>query len=463
MNRTILISIVGLGVLSAAGFARSRAQSSSIATCSSTTPCTPVAVVTQPDGNKVVATCVSVSACDPVAKSRGSSTVYKFTLGDGASVLASGTGTACGSGQSLSGSCSSTGSGTAACATGSTLNTVNTVTGDTNQIGHLFALRAQEPNENAALPALPQTPPEIAEPGDEAHWLVARRPHVFTLSSPALAGPLVAGEEDGAGEWRVDVERALEEARDSLSDNQDEMREALQRAADEARVAQERAREAYNQAMETYRDALRTAQERSRESMERASVERRAQSERGARWSTRAGARGEADARQDRQSTLESRVAALEKAARGRGVEIDSTRSIEERVAELEKHMMKGSLPQMSELFRRVPGDQPATAPRALRLKRAAPAAPAAPVPPLPPIAGVPAQPSEPVPFSLWSAPSRNGTPPAELPRKSMSDADREQMSRAMEELKREAARLREELARMRAEVDRLPRTDGTR
>ena len=472
MNRTIFISIVGLGVLSAAGFAGSRAQSASIATCRSTAPSTPVVVVTQPDGNRHVATCVSVSACDPSAKSRGASTVYTFSPQQGgtAAVTASGSGAACGIRQAQAGTCSTTSS--AACVAGSG-STVSTTTGD-NVLGQRFALRAPQQGEPAVV-HLPSTAAvEIQSPFGVQSLLAAQHPqqrvYSFDLSEGTLTPLSPSEDDDVTAEWHVEAERALAEARESLSENQDEMREAWQRAAEEARVAQERAREVYDQAMETYRDAMRKAQERSREAQDRANAERRAQADRGARKSARAGMRSDTDARSNvnRRSSPASPLLRRPRAA-GVSRSIPTARSRSASRGRTHARATCRSCPNSSRVRmpanrRRHPSRRRGP-PRPGEAEGAAPVAPAAPGIPAPPHKGTPGQtPAQPPtqPFMLRRADPEGGAH-GWFAKKPMSDDDREQMTRAMDDLKREAARLREELARMRAEVERLPRSDGGR
>lgn len=67
MNRTLFASLLGLGALSAVGFARASAsQRAWTVTAGESRTLAPVVVVTQPDGTRLVAPCIALS-CDPQA------------------------------------------------------------------------------------------------------------------------------------------------------------------------------------------------------------------------------------------------------------------------------------------------------------------------------------------------------------------------------------------------------------
>jgi chemotaxis protein histidine kinase CheA len=419
MNRIFLVSIVGLGALSAAGIAGSRAHTAAVAYASEAQSA-PVVLVTSPDGKCAVATNVSALVCDP--QSKGSDTPHVYTLsvkGDG------------------SGACASTGGVATVTSRGGNVAAISDGSEHRLTLDRLFAARGAEGQEVTVVHA----PPPAGQDEQARKVLLERLAHVDEHDADvetlryALAG---AGQDPDSDEWR--------------------------RHTAEARLSEARARKIHAEAVEQYLDAIRAA--------ERTLQERRAEPGRAPRRALRAewltGLSGQSPAQG---GALESRVEALEKAARGRGLEVDSNRSLEERVAELEQHMQ--TTRPRAERWMLTPPTEPTPTtpePRTWRLNRTAPTPPPAPVAPLAPLA--PESPRftpPPAPAPEHVAPlvrrrsSLGTTSPAPRALDPLNGADREDVTRAMDELKREAARLREELTRMRAEVDRLPRTDGMR
>ncbi len=410
MNRTFLFSIFGLGVFSAASFAGSRAYTASVATCTSTSGGAPVVVVTGPDGQRLVANCVSVAVCDPEAKG-GGATAYTFT--------AQGSGAGASSAPRASAP--------------ETVYSLDSRSTSSNPLGRILATRSEEPAGLAGIG------PETSAIGVD---------------------------DEAAESWRADLEQALGEARERLSENQDEARDAWQRAAEEARAAQERAREAYDQAMETYRDAMRKAQERSREVQERVTAERLAESDRGARVWTRSRARGASGADTGHDAALEARIEKLEAAARSRGMDVNGAdRSLEERVQQLEKLMTSEKASILPGLFGRVRGEIAATAPRVLRVTPPrpprGPVAPVEPTAPVPPVAATPRRAFPGFDNLLFRRGQADTVPPAAP--EALHAGERAQLEQAMNDLKQQASRLREELTRLRTQIERLPPDAGSR
>lgn len=443
MNRIFLVSLVGLGALSAAGIAGSRAQSAAGTVCVSSAQSSPMVLVKSSDGSCAVATCVSALACDPQSKVSNGTGVCTINTQDGSTAVLS------------------TGGGVARAVkvgkNGQSPAHVLTLDG-------VFAASAPGAHDLAVVQADPSDLQDVAEVQGYVGTLTQDGQYDFQVLGPGAY--VYDGTPDDAAQWKVYLDHALEAAADASElASQHPQDENWKRASEEARVAQEHARKTYEEAMQHYRGALRSMDAETRETMERALEERRLQP-------GRSGLRGKLSAGGDQ--SLEARVEALEKAARGRGVDIDSNRSLEERVAELEKHM-KQSRNSAGWITTPPEGFSTTTpTPRAFKLRRPpTPATPGTPpVPPTPMTAPVAPAPREAVP----SLPPPNAestlkrfrraadaTPSAPRAMGTFSTTEREDMTRAMDDLKREAARLREELARMRAEVDRLPRNDGAR
>ncbi|MDZ4774943.1 MAG: hypothetical protein SGI72_17630 [Planctomycetota bacterium] len=470
MNRAFLVSIVGLSALSAAGFAGSQGTNAALVTFTSTSRQEPVVLVTRPDGECVVARCVSVAASDPISPGQRGPSTFTFTTQAGGgpgsnSLVARGTGAATGVGVNalapLSGAVSSSnGSGE-----GSRFSSFSS-TAASPSIAQGGAAFARKPDTQPSSCSAPCEEPASVTVTSEPNSLFARiystqgQAPIAIEYSDAVRGMVSAKSVDADFESvGEEVERVLEVAREHLSVNQDGAREAWQRAAEEAREAQERAREAYADAMENYREAMRADEERMRNAAERATIERRAQADRKS-WSQRSNARGSEAG--DRDAGLASRIDKLEAAARARGVDVaDDERSLEERVAQLEKLMTEEKGLRSNGLFPRMPSAAAPTAPRAFRLRRSNALAPMPPVAPVPPVeAEQPAQDAS--PFWLGAAPMAPTPPSASTPRSTQAN-ERERMSKAMDDLKRDAARLREELTRMRAQIELLPREPDTR
>lgn len=505
MNRNLLLSLVGLGVISEACFAGSNGARASATTNDGKLRQAPVVVVTHPDGQCVVARCVNVSACDPASKGRSGPSTFTFTTaGGGAACSSSGQGTTGGSGltavapQSSSSSCSSGSNGLVGFGAGSNTGTSSSPAGSgpsctsTTEVSigsgaassGVFTLRTSPPKAPSA--------PSCAGPATDAAAAEGESTNLFSriirsggAKSPAgenadestrviyavePAEPVEPAELAEVFEmaefpaieiepFGEEVQRALEEARERLRENQDNAREAWQRASEQAREAQERAREAYEEAMASYQEAMQAAEERTRAAQERVLVERRAQADRKSwtRQSRSGSGRGQ-------DGSLTARIDKLEAAARARGVDVaQGDRSLEERVAQLERLMSESKNSLLGGVFERRDLDEPAINKvfRGFQRRGSNALAPTPPVAPIPPSAANKLLREKGL-VEFGSDPTAP-IPPAAPGQGALQMDEKRRIESAMSDLKKDAARLREELERMRAEVERLPRREGAR
>lgn len=337
MNRIFLVSVVGLGALSAAVFAGSRGQCSTIASCTSSCGGTPVVVVTQPDGSRLSAQCVSFATCDPTRNS-GQGGSYSITTSTGSS--------SCGEGE---------GSGSSSSCTTAPL--VVRARGNATLLGPLLTSDARQ----------------------HLLSLSARAGQMPKLVEPVEAVELDLDDEPETDAWRAELEEALAEARENLAQTENTQREAWQEAMERAREAQERAREEYQRAMERARDAMQQAAERDREKRGR---ERQILRDRRAAVEERMPRVYQLRGDENRDAGLADRIAVLEKLARERGWDGGGDeRSLEDRVADLEQYMRgqrHDRVPFLGGLFGQGSAPGGPSAPRARALAPSAPRAPKA-------------------------------------------------------------------------------------
>lgn len=551
MNRIVTTSVAGLGVLASLTFAGSTNSASTGGGAARATTTNahlvavhaqpPVATVTMPgDAHGTSVRCVSIASTSCGSEGGSGVTIVRTSHGSGVSVASSsgscaGTGS-CGSvsvaGASggVSSSASSGGVGlvglTHAASSSGGVPSRSTSAGPSASSPRLFLAHqapATAPGETRVARVAPAEAAEVLD----LRSLMARargsnpvdHAPANTTEEPARAGEpsrlrtrvvqdengarvlvlesvgdeaddepcLGASEEDDvaaledfdADDVHERIQEAMEAARESMEMRRDELEEVLARARDSAQEAQERTREALAEA----HARMRADQEAARESQRRAMNGARAPRGGTARVlevAPRASAQGT-------DAALESRIEALERAARARGDDVGGPdRSLEERVAQLERSMNRASEAPGATgtwLFsREASADAELAKERSEAARRAelearfsgqrrrsswssdATTLPVPATPPTPPTA-----PSLPrtalAPFFAPAAP----TPPA-APRataqapfgrsaRSANDDERRELENAMQELRSEAARLRAEVERMRAEIDRLPRS----